>query len=540
MSFVQDCVSLSRQHLMAGYLAEAEMSCRTALQAEPEHSEATHLLGLIALRANRAHEAADLFQQAIELNPAVAEYYNSAGVLLYGCRRFQEAEQHFRRALERDSSDATAWNNLGNALRAQGRQDEAEPCFRQAVDLRPGYSEGHNNLGNTLRELGQLEEAEFCFRHALALRPRNMDAAYNLAALLLYTDRLDEAGRLFAQVLASDPMRGEAAVGLAQVFQGQGRVEDAVALLTGAHNRMPGDAAVLFALQLLRSTQVAAWHIPMINDHERNDAYEQALLRAIRPGDTVLEIGTGSALVAMMAARAGARHVYTCEMHKPLVEVARETVALNGYADKVTVIGKKSTDLVMGQDMPEKADVFVSELINIGMLAPDMLAILQHARRNLVKPGARIIPAAATVYAALIQADEMRRISPVRSISGFDMSRFDQFRTPGYAQIDLAAEPHSLLSEAVPAWFFDFRQSMPDTDLKTLTLEATADGTAQGIAFWFDLHMDDKVTYHSRSAARTNHWKQAVYFFNRDLPVQKGQPVMVGTGYDRTQIHFFI
>jgi tetratricopeptide (TPR) repeat protein/precorrin-6B methylase 2 len=539
MSFVQDCVSLSRQHLMAGYLAEAEMSCRSALQAEPEHSEATHLLGIIALHCNRAHEANALFARAIELDDQRADFHNSRGVLMYGCRRFEEAEAEFAKAALLAPDDPVSHNNRGNALRAQGRLRDAEICFRTAIDLRPGYAEAHNNLGNTLRELGCLDEAEFSFRHSLALAPKNLDASYNLAALLLYTERLDEAGRLFANALAADPSRAEAAIGLAQVFQGQGRTEDGIALLTGVHQRMPDNAAVLFALQLLRSTQIAAWHIPMINDHERNDAYEAALLNAVKPGDTVLEIGTGSALVAMMAARAGAGHVYTCEMHKPLVDVARQTVAINGYSPRITVIEKKSTDLVVGADMPEKADIFVSELINVGMLAPDMLAILQHARENLLKPGAKIIPAAATVWCALIQADELRRISPVRTVSGFDMSRFDQFRTPGYAQIDLAADPHRLLSAPTKAWHFDFRRPMPDHDAQSLPIVAEETGIAHGMAFWFDLHMDDKVTYHSRSASRTNHWKQAVYFFQCDLPVTKGRTTIIGTGYDRTQIHFY-
>lgn len=540
MSFVQDCVSISRQHLMAGYLAEAEMSCRTALQAEPEHSEATHLLGIIALRSNRAAEANELFNKAIALDDNKAEFHNSRGVLLYGCLRFTEAAVEFAKAVELDDNDPVSHNNLGNALRAQGDLEASEHCFRRAIARRPSYAEAHNNLGNTLRDLGNLGEAEFCFRHSLALRPKNLDAAYNLAALLLYTDRLDEAGRLFANVLAGDPSRGEAAIGLAQVFQGQGRIDDAIALLTGVHNRMPDNSDVLFALQLLRSTQIPAWHIPMINDHERNDAYEAALLNNVRDGDVVLEIGTGSALVAMMAARAGADHVYTCEMHKPLVEVARETVAVNGYSDRVTVIGKKSTDLEIGQEMPEKADVFVSELINVGMLAPDMLAILQHARQNLLKPGAKIIPAAATVWCSLVQADDLRRISPIRTISGFDMSRFDQFRTPGYCTLDLAADQHQLLSNPEKAWFFDFYKNMPASASKALTVTASETGIAHGVAFWFDLHMDEKVTYHSNSPTRTNHWKQAVYFFGQDLPVVKGQPVMIGTGYDRTQIHFYI
>ncbi|MEA1675535.1 tetratricopeptide repeat protein [Nitrospirillum sp. BR 11163] len=540
MSFVQDCVDLSRQHLMAGFLAEAEMSCRTALATEPVHAEATHLLGVIALKANRPIEANDLFERAIALNGENFQYHNSRGVLLYGCRQFEMAEVCFRTAVTLNPDDAISQNNLGNALRALGRLAEAEARFREAVEINPRYAEAHNNLGNTLRELGNLEEAEFCLRHSLGLLPDNLDALYNLGTLLLYTGRLEEAGGLFAQVLAADSSRYEAAICLAQVFQGQDRTEDAVALLTGVQTRLPENQAVQYALQLLRSTQVPAWHIPRLNDHERNDAYEAALLRAIRPGDLVLELGAGSALVSMMAARAGAARVIASEPLAALATVARETVALNGYADRVTIVSKKPQDLKLGVDLPRPADVLVSDIVNVGMLAPDMLAILDHARRNLARPGARVIPAAATVWAQLIQADDLRNVSPIRSVSGFDMSRFDQFRAPGYQQIDLATDTHQMLSDPFPAWFFDFRVSMPDSDLKSLTIQATKPGLVQGVAFWFDLHMDEEVVYSSRSAARTNHWKQAVYFFGHDFPVAQGQPMLLGTGYDRTQIHFFI
>lgn len=540
MSFVNDCVSLSRQHLAAGYLAEAETSCRTALSAAPNDSAATHLLGIIALHANRPHEAGDLFERAIELNSDVPEFHNSRGVLQYGCRDFAAAEDSFRRAVDLNPNHAPAQNNLGNALRALGRHAEAEACFRHAIELRPNYSEAFNNLGNTLREMGELDEAEVAFRQSLSYKADNLDCSYNLGCLLLQTGRLDEAGRHLASVLAADPSRSEAAIALGQVFQGQNRTEDAVHLLSGVHKRDRNNEAVLFALQLLRSTQIPQWHIPMINDHERNDAYETALKRAIKPGDTVLEIGTGSALVAMMAARAGARHVYTCEMHKPLVDVARETITRNGYGDKITVISKRSTDMRVGADMPEKADVFVSELINVGMLAPDMLPILQHARHSLVKPGGKILPMGATVYGMLIQADSLRQVAPIRNISGFDMSRFDQFRTPGYQVIDLAAEPHTILSEPFVAWEFDFTRTAPDMDMHALEAAVVASGTAHGVAFWFDLHLDEETTYSSLSSSRTNHWKQAVYFFGRDLKVTDGQIVNVGTSYDRTQIHFFL
>ena len=63
----------------------------------------------------------------------------------------------------------------------------------------------------------------------------------------------------------------------------------------------------------------AVWHFDMMSDLKRNDAYERALIAAVKPGSIVLDIGTGSGLLAMMAARAGAKHVYACEMNPDVV-----------------------------------------------------------------------------------------------------------------------------------------------------------------------------------------------------------------------------
>ena len=73
---------------------------------------------------------------------------------------------------------------------------------------------------------------------------------------------------------------------------------------------------------------------------------------------------------------------------------------------------------------------------------------------------------------------------------------------------------------------------------KVLTVTASETGVAHGIAFWFDLHMDEKVDYHSKSPTRTNHWKQAMHFFPHPIPVRQGQVLQVVAGYDATRIYF--
>ena len=66
-------------------------------------------------------------------------------------------------------------------------------------------------------------------------------------------------------------------------------------------------------VEWVTSKLVPIWHVPMINEPERNQAYHDGLAAVLTPQKLVLEIGTGSGLLAMMAARLGARQVVTCE-----------------------------------------------------------------------------------------------------------------------------------------------------------------------------------------------------------------------------------
>ena len=103
----------------------------------------------------------------------------------------------------------------------------------------------------------------------------------------------------------------------------------------------------------------------MLADTARNDAFERAIAKAARGRRLVLDIGTGSGLLAMMAARAGARRVVACEAIRPLAQVATRIVAQNGFADRITVIAKRSTELAVGQNLSEPADLLISEVQRI-------------------------------------------------------------------------------------------------------------------------------------------------------------------------------
>ena len=94
----------------------------------------------------------------------------------------------------------------------------------------------------------------------------------------------------------------------------------------------------------------------MLHDRDRNEKYEQAIQKAIKYVKNrgqiarVLDIGTGTGLLSMMAARHGADSIIACESFKPMSQCAQNTIDLNGFSDRIHVIPKRSTNLRVCQD----------------------------------------------------------------------------------------------------------------------------------------------------------------------------------------------
>lgn len=147
-------------------------------------------------------------------------------------------------------------------------------------------------------------------------------------------------------------------------------------------------------------------HGRMLHDERRTGAFLAALERAVRPGDVVLDIGTGSGVLALGAVRAGARRVYAVEA-SDIADVAERVFAANGCEDSVTLLRGWSRRI----ELPEPADVLVAEIIGNEPFEEDVLETTLDARRRLLRPGARLLPHALTLFARplLLPPEEARQ-----------------------------------------------------------------------------------------------------------------------------------
>ena len=142
-------------------------------------------------------------------------------------------------------------------------------------------------------------------------------------------------------------------------------------------------------------------HARMLHDHARTQDFLAAITAAVRPGDVVLEIGTGSGVLAVASARAGARHVYAVEA-SDIADVAAEVFARNGVADRVTLVPGWSRQI----ELPERADLLVSEVIGNEPLEEEILETMLDACRRLLVSDGRMIPHALELVARPLRLPE--------------------------------------------------------------------------------------------------------------------------------------
>ncbi|MGH9602341.1 MAG: 50S ribosomal protein L11 methyltransferase, partial [Terriglobales bacterium] len=127
--------------------------------------------------------------------------------------------------------------------------------------------------------------------------------------------------------------------------------------------------------------------------------------RVVRPGDVVADRGTGTGVLAIGAAQAGARRVFAVEA-SGIGRLAEKMFRANGVEDRIELLAGWSTRLTL----PEPADVLVTEMIGDDPLGEQALELVLDARKRWLKPGARLIPSRLRVLALpLTVSDELIR-----------------------------------------------------------------------------------------------------------------------------------
>ncbi|OVA00495.1 Protein arginine N-methyltransferase [Macleaya cordata] len=304
----------------------------------------------------------------------------------------------------------------------------------------------------------------------------------------------------------------------------------------------------------------------MLCDRVRMDAYYNSIFQNKEHfhGKTVLDVGTGSGILAIWSAQAGAKKVYAVEATK-MSEHARELVKANNLQDVVEVIEGSMEDITL----PEKVDVIISEWMGYFLLRESMFDSVICARDRWLKPTGMMYPSHARMWVAPIRSglgdqkmsdyescmdDWYNFAKETKTYYGVDMSvltkPFGEEQKKYYLQTSIwnNLHPHQVIG--VPC-------IIKEMDCLTATVSEIRDVQAAfsssittdltrlcGFAGWFDVHFRGSKENPARheielttapSEENGTHWGQQVFLLQPSLRVRKGDDLIVSFSMSRSK-----
>jgi SAM-dependent methyltransferase len=261
-------------------------------------------------------------------------------------------------------------------------------------------------------------------------------------------------------------------------------------------------AAAVGVTTMFRNFARVDVHRRMIADQARVDAYRRALAATVPPGGVVLDAGTGSGLLAVLAARAGARRVYAVD-RSDLLELATEVVAASGMADRVTLLRGDFGRMAL----PEPIDVIVTETFGALALAEGAARDLETCAARHLAPHGVLLPGRVTVHLAPVRDEALMdaALGVFARHEGVDLGPLRRrAETEGWTT---AVSPDALLHPGLPVASGSTRR---ERLAGAVRFEELAPGPVHALAGWFTLHLTDDVDLPTGPNDPPTHWQQVL------------------------------
>jgi hypothetical protein len=241
-----------------------------------------------------------------------------------------------------------------------------------------------------------------------------------------------------------------------------------------------------------------------LNCKEKNELYDEIIGSlnfedCQKENPSVLVIGCNMAMTAMNVAKQYENaDVYCCDISKNNITISRGIVEDNGLSDRITLINKDCRLIKIGEDIPERVDVVISDNFNVGLLNDGALYFADYAKQNLLVEGGSILPSNGKIIAKMI---ELRLDKIEYEENGVDVSLTNQYRwSPESISVDLKKVDYRTMSEEFEVFNFKFGEvGGLESGMKKCGSKIVKNGIVSAIAYTFELggsYRDSKSMIH--------------------------------------------
>ena len=258
-------------------------------------------------------------------------------------------------------------------------------------------------------------------------------------------------------------------------------------------------------------------HEQLLADEARCDAYAEAITRNIKPGSTVVDMGTGTGLLAMLAARVEGTHVYAID-HSDFISIAEKVARSNGF-DNITFVKTNSQSF----KPDSKVDVILHEQMGDDLFQENMVYNLLDLKSRILKDDGIILPGRFQLFVepVVIHPDFHTGFITELNVHGLDFSLLQKeavennFIPKDYylRYMDGRGFKHRLTSPK-PALDFDLNAMTSQEDIPTeIILDQTfiRDGRLGGFGIWYNIVFDDETQLSTSPFERNTHWAHRIY-----------------------------
>lgn len=348
--------------------------------------------------------------------------------------------------------------------------------------------------------------------------------------------RVPESFRPFVSKLLGGP---DSAAGLVLMLKSVGRKarrRDTAKMALLLREAFPASSFMAAATNPFVRQLYPSWYIEAVNDDYRNRAYRESLEAVVRPGAVVLEIGTGSGLFSMFAARAGAQHVYTFEADKQVAAIAADNIRRNGLSGAITVIRKNVKDAKLGEDLPAPADVLMHEFSTAHSF-PRMGTWKDEVLGELLRPDAPMLPHRFEVRAALCGDEALFRELRVHGRVGeVDVDAINLLALAAM-QLPRGAPMQAPLSDPFTAASLDLAAGGGEPERRAaVQVRASAGGTAYGVVRWIAQGFPGGAVYENAPGRHCN-WQPFFSPFSEPREVKAGERVRLEVTTLKHDVH---